>query len=54
MAIYAFKRMRKQNEAAEKAASVPSIKPQNLEIKPKNKNLNGNNNNSNSRKRVSK
>ena len=38
MAIYAFKRMRKQNEAAEKAASVSSIKPQNLKIKPKKEN----------------
>ena len=53
MSIYAFRRMREQNEAASKAASVSSLKPI-LKIKPKKENLNGNNNNSNSRKRVSK
>ena len=42
MAIFAFKRMREQNEAAQKAASVSTSKPK-PKSKPKKVNLNGDN-----------
>ena len=42
MAIFAFKRMRKQNEAAQKAASVSTSKPK-PKRKPKQETLNGDN-----------
>ena len=40
MAIFAFKRMREQNEAAQKAASVSTSKPK-PKTKPKKVKLNG-------------
>ena len=42
MAIFAFKRMRKQNEAAQKVASVSTSK-QKPKRKPKQETLNGDN-----------
>ena len=42
MSIYAFRRMREQNEAAQKAASVSKSKPK-PKTKPKKVNLNGDN-----------
>ena len=42
MAIFAFKRMREQNEAAQKAASVSTSKPK-PKTKPKKVKLNGDN-----------
>ena len=42
MAIFAFKRMREQNEAAQKAASVSTSKPK-PKSKPKKVKLNGDN-----------
>ena len=42
MSIFAFKRMREQNEAAQKAASVSTSKPQ-PKTKPKKVKLNGDN-----------
>ena len=42
MSIYAFRRMREQNEAAEKAASVSKSKPK-PKTKPKKVKLNGDN-----------
>ena len=48
MAIFAFKRMRKQNEAAQKAASVSTSKPK-PKTKPKKVKLNGDLNSSDSR-----
>jgi len=42
MSIYAFKRMREQNEAAQKAASVSKSKPK-PKTKPKKVKLNGDN-----------
>ena len=42
MSIYAFRRMRKQNEAAKKAASVSKSKPK-PKTKPKKVKLNGDN-----------
>ena len=42
MAIFAFKRMREQNEAAQKAASVSTSKPK-TKTKPKKVKLNGDN-----------
>ena len=42
MAIFAFKRMREQNEAAQKAASVSKSKPK-PKTKPKKVKLNGDN-----------
>ena len=40
MSIYAFRRMREQNEAAQKAASVSKSKPK-TKTKPKKVKLNG-------------
>ena len=42
MSIYAFRRMREQNEAAKKAASVSKSKPK-PKTKPKKVKLNGDN-----------
>ena len=42
MSIFAFKRMREQNEAAQKAASVSTSKPKS-KTKPKKVKLNGDN-----------
>ena len=42
MSIYAFSRMREQNEAAQKAASVSKSKPK-PKTKPKKVKLNGDN-----------
>ena len=42
MSIYAFRRMREQNEAAQKAASVSKPKPK-PKTKPKKVKLNGDN-----------
>ena len=42
MSIYAFRRMREQNEAAQKAASVSKTKPK-PKTKPKKVKLNGDN-----------
>ena len=42
MSIYAFRRMREQNEAAHKAASVSKSKPK-PKTKPKKVKLNGDN-----------
>ena len=42
MSIYAFRRMREQNEAAQKAASVSKSKPK-TKTKPKKVKLNGDN-----------
>ena len=42
MSIYAFRRMREQNEAAQKAASVSTYKPK-PKSKPKKVKLNGDN-----------
>ena len=42
MSIYAFRRMREQNEAAQKAASVSKSKPK-PKPKPKKVKLNGDN-----------
>ena len=42
MAIFAFKRMRKQNEAAQKAASVSTSKPK-PKSKPQKVKVNGDN-----------
>ena len=42
MAIFAFKRMRKQNEAAQKAASVSTSKPK-PKRKPEKVTVNGDN-----------
>ena len=42
MSIYAFRRMREQNEAAQKAASVSKSKPKS-KTKPKKVKLNGDN-----------
>ena len=42
MAMFAFKRMREQNEAAQKAASVSKSKPK-PKTKPKKVKLNGDN-----------
>ena len=42
MSIYAFRRMREQNEAAQKAASVSKSKPK-PKTKPKKGKLNGDN-----------
>ena len=48
MALFAFKRMREQNEAAQKAASVSTYKPK-PKTKPKKVKLNGDHNSSDSR-----
>jgi len=42
MAIFAFKRMREQNEAAQKAASVSTSKPK-PKFKPRKVKVNGDN-----------
>ena len=42
MSIYAFRRMREQNEAAQKAASVSKSKPK-PKTKPKKVKINGDN-----------
>ena len=42
MSLYAFRRMREQNEAAKKAASVSTSKPK-PKTKPKKVKLNGDN-----------
>ena len=42
MSIFAFKRMREQNEAAQKAASVSTSKPK-PKTKPKKVKINGDN-----------
>ena len=43
MGMYAFRRMREQNEAAQKAASVSTSKPKS-KSKPKKTKINGNQN----------
>ena len=44
MAMYAFRRMREQNEAAEKAASLAqTLEKQKPKRKPKQEKINGNN-----------
>lgn len=48
MALFAFKRMREQNEAAQKAASVSTSK-QEPKRKPQKLKVNGDNHNSHSR-----
>ena len=48
MSIYAFRRMREQNEAAQKAASVSTSKPK-PKTKPKKIKVNGNHNSGDSR-----
>ena len=48
MSIYAFRRMREQNEAAQKAASVSTSKPKS-KTKPKKIKVNGNHNSGDSR-----
>ena len=53
MAMFAFKRMREQNEAAQKAASVSTSKPKS-KSKPKKLKANGNHDSCDSRKFDSK
>ena len=48
MGMYAFRRMREQNEAAQKAASVSTYKPK-QKTKPKKVKLNGDHNSGDSR-----
>ena len=48
MSMYAFRRMREQNEAAQKAASVSTSKPK-TKSKPKKVKVNGNHNSCDSR-----
>ena len=49
MGMYAFRRMRARNEAAQKAASLTPILNSQNQTKPKKVKLNGDNNSSHSR-----